>query len=153
MVRDINARYLRARFPAYTPDRVEQVIDELERSRGRHDGVVWEDLIHIPDPRFFRRKGEPAWTMIGVQGETFTDVDEYLRHLAQVLPEAYLTTRDMRVYSEMLRRVASGELQPHEAIAKLPRLKRVGGTCPCSKGVRWVMDGSAADQASSSTGA
>jgi hypothetical protein len=23
----------------------------------------------------------------------------------------------------------------------------VGGTCPCSKGVRWVMEGSAADQA------
>jgi hypothetical protein len=22
----------------------------------------------------------------------------------------------------------------------MPRLKRVGGTCPCSKGVRWVLE-------------
>ena len=145
MVRDINARYLRARFPDHAPDRIERIQDELERSRGRHDGVAWEDLIHVPDPRFFRRKGEPAWTMFGTQGEAFTDADEYLRYLAKALPEAYLTTRDLRVYSEMLRRVVSGELQPAEAIAKMPRLKRVGGTCPCSRSVRWVMDEPATD--------
>jgi hypothetical protein len=140
MVRDINARYLRARFPAYAPDRIEQVLDELERSRGKHDGVAWEDLIHVPDPRFFRRKGEPAWTMVGTDGETFTDPDEYLRYLPKVLPEAYLTTRDMRGYGQMLKRVAAGEITPKDAIAQMPRLKRVGGTCPCSRSVRWVID-------------
>jgi hypothetical protein len=27
-----------------------------------------------------------------------------------------------------------------QAMKKMPALKRVGGMCPCSKSVRWVMD-------------
>jgi len=140
MTRDINSRYLRARFPGHAPDRIERVLDELERSRGSYEGVSWEDLIHVPDARFFRRKGEPAWQMTGAQGETFTDVDEYLRYLSRQLPEAYLTTRDMRGYADTLRKVVLGELTVAEAIKKMPRLKRVGGTCPCSRAVRWVVE-------------
>jgi 1,2-phenylacetyl-CoA epoxidase catalytic subunit len=140
MVRDINSRYLRARFPSYSPDKVEQVLDELERSRGRHEGVAYEELLRIPDRRFFRRKGEPAWTMIGVTGETFTDVDAYLRHLQAHLPEPYMASRDLKAYAETLRKVVAGEMSVKDAIMKMPRLKRVGGTCPCSRSVRWVVE-------------
>ena len=140
MVRDINSRYLRARFPDYSPERVDQVLAELEKSRGKHQGVAWEDLIHVPDRRFFRRKGEPAFTMFGVDGEAFTDMDAYLRHLTQHLPESYLTTRDLRMYVETLGKVLAGEMTPTDAIKKMPRLKRVGGTCPCSRSVRWVLE-------------
>ena len=62
----------------------------------------------LPDRRFFRRKGEPAWTMVGVDGETFTDVDEYLRYLSRHLPEAYMASRDLKMYAETLRKVAPG---------------------------------------------
>jgi len=149
MARDINMRFLRARFPDYALDKVESVLDELERSRGKHEGVAWEDLIHVPDRRFFRRKGEPAWTMIGVDGESFESADEYLRYLSRHLPEAYLTTRDMRAYSGMLHQVEAGEVSRDEAVKKMPRLKRVGGTCPCSRAVRWVVeDGAAAPSTS-----
>jgi hypothetical protein len=59
----------------------------------------------------------------------------------------------MKHYAEALRGVAAGTLTVKDAIMKMPKLKRVGGTCPCSKGVRWVMEGSAADQANlSATG-
>ena len=129
MLRDINVRFLRARFPEYSPEKVDEVLAELERSHGRHQGVEYEDLLELPDRRFFRRKGEPAWTMVGVHGETFSDVDEYLKHLAHHLPEAYVTTRDMRAYRDTLRRVVAGELTVKDAIAKMPRLKRVGGAC------------------------
>src|SRR5580765_6025621 len=114
MVRDINTRYLRARFPAYTPDRVDQVLDDLERSGGRHDGVEADELLRIPDRRFFRRKGEPAWTMVGTRGESFTDANAYQRYLVSQLPESYLTTRDMKMYVDALKQVVSGELTPHE---------------------------------------
>jgi benzoyl-CoA 2,3-epoxidase subunit B len=140
MLRDINARFLRARFADYSPEKVEQVLDTLERHRGRHEGVEYDDLLRLPDRRFFRRKGEPAWTMVGVDGETFTDVDAYMRYLATRLPEAYMTTRDLRTYEEMLRKVASGEMTAADAMKKMPRLKRVGGTCPCSRSVRWVVE-------------
>jgi 1,2-phenylacetyl-CoA epoxidase catalytic subunit len=144
MVRDINARYLRGRFPAYTPEKVEQVLDELKASHGRHQGVEYDDLLRLPDRRFFRRKGEHAWTMVGMDGETFTDADAYLRHLAKHLPEAYLTTRDMRMYQETLAKVVAGEMTVKDAIAKMPKLKRVGGNCPCSRAVRWVVEEPAA---------
>ena len=140
MTRDINSRYLRARFADLAPDQVEGVLDQLARSRGKYQGVSWDDLLHVPDRRFFRRKGEPAWQMVGTQGEPFDDVDAYLRYLPGHLPEAYLTTRDMRSYAETLRKVASGEMSVADAILKMPRLKRVGGTCPCSRSVRWVLE-------------
>jgi 1,2-phenylacetyl-CoA epoxidase catalytic subunit len=148
MIRDINLRFLRARFPDYSPEKAEQVMSELERSRGAHQGVRFEDLLHMPDRRFFRRKGEPAFAMVGVDGETFTDAEEYLRYLARHLNEGYVASRDMKNYAAALRGVASGTLTVKDAIMKMPKLKRVGGTCPCSKGVRWVMEGSEADRAS-----
>src|SRR5215510_8692449 len=147
MIRDINLRFLRARFPDYSPEKAEQVMSELERSRGAHQGVRFEDLLHMPDRRFFRRKGEPAFAMVGVDGETFTDAEEYLRYLAKHLNEGYVASRDMKNYAAALRGVAAGTLTVKDAIMQMPKLKRVGGTCPCSKGVRWVMEGSEADRA------
>jgi 1,2-phenylacetyl-CoA epoxidase catalytic subunit len=147
MIRDINLRFIRARFAGYSPEQAEQALEELERSRAMHHGLRHEDLLCMPDRRFFRRKGESAFGMVGVDGETFTDADEYLRYLARHLNEGYAASRDMKHYAEALRGVAAGTLSVKDAIMKMPKLKRVGGTCPCSKGVRWVMEGSAADQA------
>jgi hypothetical protein len=113
--------------------------------------VAWDDLLHVPDRRFFRRKGEPAFEMIGVDGEEFTDADAYARYLSRHLPEAYMTTRDLRNYLDVLRKVVAGELGQAEGIKAMPKLKRVGGTCPCSRSVRWVMDDSAADKATLAT--
>ena len=140
MLRDINARYLRARFSDYGPEKVDQVLDEMARDRAAHRGVKFEDLLRLPDRRCFRRKGEPAWTMVGVDGETLTDADEYLRYLAGQLSEAYLASRDMRLYAETLREVAAGRITPQDAMRRMPKLKRVGGACPCSKSVRWVVE-------------
>jgi len=140
MLRDINLRFLRARFTGYTPDKAEQVLNDLEQSRGTHQGVAFDDLLRLPDRRFFRRKGESAFSMVGLDGETFTDADEYLRYLAKRLNEGYVASRDLRNYADCLRKVAKGEMTPKDAIMAMPKLKRVGGTCPCSKGVRWVME-------------
>ena len=140
MLRDINTRFVRARFPDYAPEKAEAVIEELERTRGSHRGLQSEDLLYLPDARCFRRKGEPAFQMIGIQGEAFTDVDAYLRHLAQHLNDGYVASRDMRLYAETLRKVVAGELTVEQGVKAMPKLKRVGGTCPCSKSVRWVME-------------
>ncbi|MBI1799318.1 MAG: phenylacetate-CoA oxygenase subunit PaaI [Candidatus Eisenbacteria bacterium] len=140
MVRDINSRFVRARFPEYLPEKAEQVLVELERSRGSHRGVAFDELLRLPDRRFFRRKGEPAFAMVGVDGETFSDAREYLRHLAKHLPESYMASRDLRNYGDVLKRIVSGELSVAEGVMKMPKLKRVGGTCPCSRSVRWVME-------------
>jgi 1,2-phenylacetyl-CoA epoxidase catalytic subunit len=140
MLRDINVRFVRGRFPDYAPEKVDAVIDELERTRGVHQGLRYDDLLQLPDPRFFRRKGEPAFQMVGLNGETFTDVDSYLRYLATHLNDGYVASRDMRLYAETLRKVVAGELTVEQGVKAMPKLKRLGGTCPCSKSVRWVME-------------
>ena len=68
MIRDINTRFVRARFPDYTPDKVEAVIEELERSRGTHKGLSYDEILRLPDSRFFRRKGQHAFEMVGIDG-------------------------------------------------------------------------------------
>lgn len=140
MVRDINTRFVRARFPGYTPDKIEAVIDELEKSRGSHQGLSFDEILHLPDPRFFRRKGECAFQMIGVNGETFTDVEEYLRYLAKHLNPGYIASRDLRLYADALRQVVAGEITVEQGVKAMPKLKRLGGSCPCSRSVRWVME-------------
>ena len=100
----------------------------------------YEDLLRVPDRRFFRRKGEPAFTMVGIDGEAFTEVEEYLRYLTKNLNEGYVASRDLRNYADVLRKVVAGTLSVKDGIMAMPKLKRVGGTCPCSKGVRWVME-------------
>lgn len=146
MVHDINTRYLRARFSDLTPDKCEEVLGGLERSRGTYHGVAWADLLRVPDRRFFRRKGMYAFQMIGIDGEVFTSADDYLHYLAKNLNDGYMASRDMRVYAEALTKVAAGELTVEDAVHSMPKLKRVGGACPCSKGVRWVMEDSEGGQ-------
>ncbi|HKQ18573.1 MAG TPA: Phenylacetic acid catabolic protein, partial [Candidatus Eisenbacteria bacterium] len=90
MIADLNQRYLRARLPKLSPDEAESLAARLLRGGERHQGVSAEDLIELPEPRFFRRKGEPAWTMVGTRGETFADVESYVAHLRATLPEPYL---------------------------------------------------------------
>ena len=140
MIRDINTRFVRARFPDYTPDKVEAVIEELERSRGTHKGLSYDEILRLPDSRFFRRKGEHAFQMVGVYGESFSDANEYLRYLGKHLNSGYIASRDMRLYAETLRKVVAGELTVEDGVKAMPKLKRLGGTCPCSKSVRWVME-------------
>lgn len=147
MLRDINLRFLRARFPGDSMERAEQRLERLEAEGSRVDGVAPEDLLRLPDRGFFRRKGETAFTMIGLGGETFTDVEAYLAHLAAHLADGYMASRDLKVYADALRQVVAGELTAADAIRRMPRLKRVGGNCPCSKGVRWVVEAPAANGA------
>jgi hypothetical protein len=80
--------------------------------------------------------------MIGLDGEAFTDADAYLRYLSRHLNDGYVASRDMRLYSETLRQVVAGTLTPEQGVKAMPKLKRLGGSCPCSRSVRWVMEDS-----------
>ncbi|HEV8128590.1 MAG TPA: Phenylacetic acid catabolic protein [Candidatus Eisenbacteria bacterium] len=140
MIADLNQRYVRARLPKLSPDEAEALADRVIRDGGPVQGVSRHDLLDLPDRRFFRRKGEPAWTMIGTRAEPFDTVDGYLDHLKENLPEPYLASRDMKLYVSTLREVAAGTLAPEQASKRMPSLKRVGGVCPCSKSVRWIVE-------------
>ena len=78
--------------------------------------------------------------MIGWDGEEYRDVSAYLLHLADHLPDSYRAGRDFRDYVEVLRQVGSGDISADQAARTMPSLRRVGGVCPCSRAVRWVVD-------------
>jgi hypothetical protein len=140
VVRDLNMRYLRARLPELSLAEAEAGLAELERERGSFRGVQFDDLLRLPHRDFARRRGVPAFTMVGVDGERFDRVEPFLSHLAKTLPDGYRATRDFHDYVENLTAVARGEKTVEAAQKFMPQLRRVGGVCPCSKSVRWVAD-------------
>lgn len=143
LVRDLNVRYLRARVEKLNHGESEAALDRILAGE-TFEGIRRDDLLHLPHPEYFRRRGVPAFKMVGFEGEVFTDHVSYLAHLVKTLPESYRASRDFKEYVEALTQVAEGTLKPEEAAGKMPSLRRVGGACPCSKSVRWVADDPAA---------
>jgi hypothetical protein len=139
MLDDINTRFVRARLAQLSRDDADKAYARIKAGESV-DGIRRDDLLRLPNRRFFRRRGEPAFQMIGFDGEQFSDVETYIAHVLSRLPEAYRASIDVKHWIEMQRGVAAGTIELKKAIASMPRLARVGGACPCSKSVRWVMD-------------
>jgi benzoyl-CoA 2,3-epoxidase subunit B len=148
VVHDLNVRFVRARLAQATHAQAEALIRRVLEDDETVDGISAVDLVRLPHRDFYRRRGMTAFALIGSRGESFDDVESYVRHLIQELPESYLANRDFRDYVANLRRVAAGETTAEKAAAEMPELRRVGGTCPCSKSVRWVQPDAAASAAS-----
>jgi benzoyl-CoA 2,3-epoxidase subunit B len=140
VVRDLNMRYLRARLPELSATEADAGLAALELERGSFRGVKFEELLRLPHREYGRRRGVPAFSWVGVDGERFESVEGYLKHLEQTLPDGYRATRDFQDFVENLQAVARGEKTADEAQKTMPQLRRVGGVCPCSKSVRWVAD-------------
>ena len=143
LVTDVNMRYVRAKLPKLSMAEAVALVEKVVAG-DVVDGIRPEDLLRTPHPDFFRRRGVPAVGMVGADGEAHDDVDGYLAHLARVLPESYLASRDFKDFAEALRQVAAGELTAADAGKQMPALRRVAGSCPCSKSVRWVVEEPAA---------
>jgi 1,2-phenylacetyl-CoA epoxidase catalytic subunit len=144
LVRDLNLRYIRAIDGKLSPSEAEALLDRLLREGGSQDGpqgsIRAEDLLRLPHPDYFRRRGVPSFRLTGVDGESVPDVTSYLQHLVRTLPDAYRASRDFKDYVELLTQVHDGRLKVEEAASRMPSLRRVGGACTCSKAVRWVVD-------------
>jgi 1,2-phenylacetyl-CoA epoxidase catalytic subunit len=138
VVRDLNIRYVRARLPGLEADQVTALIGRVTREHSTVDGIAHDDLLHLPHGDFFRRRGVPAFTMVGVAGQKFATLDEFRTHLVASLPDAYRAGEDFRDYLGALERVVAGAMSLKDAVSRMPELRRVAGACPCSKSVRWV---------------
>jgi hypothetical protein len=144
VIRDLNMRYLRARLPELGLRGAEELLRKLEEDNVVASGVAPEDLLRMPHLEFFRRRGVPAFRKVGVDGQAFDHLDDYVAHLTANLPESYLAGRDFKDFLDTLRRLERGEWSLEQAVSHMPALRRVGGVCPCSKSVRWVVDEPAA---------
>jgi 1,2-phenylacetyl-CoA epoxidase catalytic subunit len=140
LVRDLNLRYVRAIDEKLSPSEAETLLDRLLQEGGTIGSICAEDLLRLPHSEYFRRRGVPAFKMVGAGGEVFQDIRSYLQHLVRTLPESYRASRDFKDYVELLTQVHDGTLKIEEATGRMPSLRRVGGACTCSKAVRWVAD-------------
>jgi len=140
LIDDVNVRYVRARVPALTEEQAEDVRRRVIEHGETLQGISRADLLKIPHKEFFRRRGEPAFKMVGVEGQTFTDAEAYVKHVIENVPDSYRTQRDFKFFVDTFREVAAGTLTRDEAAGKMPVLSRVGGVCPCSRAVRWVQE-------------
>ena len=140
LLKDLNMRYVRARLPELSHPETEQVLAQIEADRAAVRGIAWEDLLHAPHPDFFRRRGVPAFTLTGWGGEKVESFEDYAQHLRRHLPESYLASSDFKDYLGKLRAVCAGETTIDDAVRAMPALRRVAGSCPCSRSVRWVRD-------------
>lgn len=143
MVRDLNLRYLRERLPNLDSDQLDRTLLDLEGGE-RSREIQPDEILRLPAKGYFRRRGVHGYEMIGTDGRSYKDVLEYIGHLRVTLPEAYLASNDFRHYLELLKKVAAGTMTRDEAQQSSPQLSRVGGSCPCSKSVRWIMPEAAA---------
>lgn len=141
MLDDLNVRFLRARYPDKDRDEVGEIYARLKTDGGRYDGTSWdEDLLKLPHRGFFRRRGKHAFQMIGFGGERIDEVEAYIQHVVERLPEAYRASIDVRHWADVQRKVTAGEMTLKDAVRSMPRLARVGGACPCANSVRWVVE-------------
>ena len=139
MLDDINTRFVRARLAHLSREDADGAFTRITNG-DTVEGITRDELLRLPDRRFFRRRGEPAFQMVGHDGESFTDVEAYIAHVLAHLPEAYRASIDVKHWIEMQRGVAAGTTPLKKAISAMPRLARVGGACPCANSVRWVVD-------------
>lgn len=140
VIDDLNLRWVRARFADKGREEADRIHATL-KAGGSVEGVTKAELLYEPDKRFFRRRGEFAFQMIGVDGTVFADVEAYLAHAVANLPEQYRASTDVKHWATLQRGVFAGTIPLKEAMSSMPRLQRVGGTCPCANSVRWVVGG------------
>jgi len=139
VLRDLNVRFVRARQKGLDREEAEKIVDRIADG-GTHEGIKPEDLLRIPDASFLRRRGIHAYEQRDVDGNVIEDLAEFKTYLHRVLPDAYPAGRDYGQYIELVGRVSAGEMDAKEAVAQMPQLSRVGGSCPCSNAVRWVQE-------------
>ena len=140
LVSDLNLRYLRARFPEISRDEAQSRLKRILEKGETVEGVRPESLLRLPHKSFFRRRGIHAYKMLDIDGKPVTTLADLKHHLGRVLPEAYATARDMTKFHEIMSKIVAGEVKAEDAVHMLPNLSRVGGVCPCSRAVRWVID-------------
>ncbi len=138
VLQDLNLRFIRSRVPELSHGEAVALCRRVAQDGEVVRGIGPEHLLRQPHSEFFRRRGEPAFSMVGFAGETFDEPETYLRHVLSHLPETYAAGRDFKGYATLLHQVHSGQLEAQEAARKTPNLSRVGGVCPCSRAVRWV---------------
>ncbi|MEM8886045.1 MAG: Phenylacetic acid catabolic protein [Planctomycetota bacterium] len=137
IVDDLNVRYLRARNAELSRKQAQEIVAKIMDGES-YEGIGRDDLLHTPDPKFFRRRGPYAFMAYDSEGNEMSWSQDYKEYMKRELPDSYVIGRDFLSFVDYMDKIESGEMTHKDAVATMPALSRVAGTCPCSNSVRWV---------------
>ena len=111
VVRNVNVGIVQERIPSSSREDAHGLIDEIERSRDPKNGIKPEDLVSLPDNKFFRKRGpeEIIFQPYDVSGQLLTrdgrplTSEEYLQYLSKVLPSRFIGSREYNKYVDQMR--------------------------------------------------
>jgi hypothetical protein len=111
VVRNINVAIVQERIPGISREDAHSIIDGVERSGDSARGIKAEDLLTMPSPKFFRKRGieEFVFMPYDVRGQLLTEngrpltMDNYLRYLGTVLPARFIGGREYDKYVAQMR--------------------------------------------------
>lgn len=117
VVRNVNVGIVQERIPGIAREDAHALIDEVERSGDPQRGIKPEDLMSLPDGKFFRKRGpeELIFQPYGVRGELLTtdgkplSPDGYLQYLSAVLPSKFIGSREYNKYVNQMNEHYAGK--------------------------------------------
>jgi benzoyl-CoA 2,3-dioxygenase component B len=116
VIRNVNVAIVQERIPNVSREDAHALIDDIERSRDPKKGIKPEDILVLPDDKFFRKRGieEVIFQSYDVRGELLTEggkplsPEGYLQYLATVLPAKFIGGREYDKYVAQMREHFAG---------------------------------------------
>ena len=117
VVRNTNVAMVQERITGISREDAHALIDEIERSGDPKQGIKPEDIMHLADIKFFRKRGpeEIIFRPYDVRGELLTEqgrpltADGYLEYLSSRLPHKFIGSREYNKYVVAMREGWQGE--------------------------------------------
>lgn len=111
VVRNINVAMLQERIAGISRQDAHALIDEIEKSGDPKRGIKPEEIISLPDTKFFRKRGFEDFLFMpyDVKGELLTEngkplsPDGYLGYLSTTLPARFIGSREYNKYVDQMR--------------------------------------------------
>ncbi|HSE38910.1 MAG TPA: hypothetical protein VLG74_16535, partial [Blastocatellia bacterium] len=111
VIRNVNVGIVQELLPGRSREEAHALIDEIERSGDVKEGIKPEDLLSLPDTKFFRKRGpeEIIFAPYDVKGQLLTEhgrplsPDGYLGYLSTALPSRFIGSREYNKYVDQMR--------------------------------------------------
>ncbi|HEY6331589.1 MAG TPA: hypothetical protein VI756_19850, partial [Blastocatellia bacterium] len=111
VINNVNAAIVVERVPGISRDDARQLLAEIEKTGDPKGGIKPEDIVYLPSPKFFRKRGpeEVVFKPFDIYGNKLTrdgrdfTPDEYLEFLGKILPGHYIGSREYDKFVNQMR--------------------------------------------------
>jgi benzoyl-CoA 2,3-epoxidase subunit B len=111
VVRNVNVAMVQERLPNASREEAHALIDAIEGCGDPKQGIKPEELLLLPDVKFFRKRGpeEIIFKPYDVRGDLLTErgvpvsPEGYLRYLSTALPSKFIGAREYDKYVDQMR--------------------------------------------------